>query len=56
MSFLAGLWAFLERRKLWLVPLIVISVIFIGLAVVTKPFLYQPQTMEWLNRPSAGIK
>jgi len=46
MGFLAELWAFLRiRKKFWLVPIIVMMVIFGGLVVLTKgsalaPFIY----------------
>ena len=46
MSFLAELWAFmLVRKKFWLLPVIIMMVIFGGLIVLTKgsavaPFIY----------------
>ena len=46
MSFLAEFWEFLrERKKFWLLPLLVMLVVFGGLAVLTKgsviaPFIY----------------
>ena len=46
MSFLAELWAFLRaRKKLWLLPIIVVLVLFGGLLVLTQgsavaPFIY----------------
>jgi hypothetical protein len=46
MSFLSELWAFMQaRRKYWLVPVIIMMVIFSGLVVLTKgsvvaPFIY----------------
>ncbi len=46
MSFLTEMWAFLsERKKLWLLPIIVIMVSIGGLLVVAKgsviaPFIY----------------
>ena len=46
MSFLVELWAFLrERRKLWLIPIILVSVLIGGLLVLAQgsavaPFIY----------------
>lgn len=46
MSFLSDLWEFLrERKKLWMVPILVVLVIFGGLIVLSQgsaiaPFLY----------------
>ncbi|MGB0681353.1 MAG: DUF5989 family protein [Magnetovibrionaceae bacterium] len=46
MAFLAELWDFLRvRKKFWLLPIIVMMVIFGGLIVLTKgsavaPFIY----------------
>ncbi|MCL6608921.1 MAG: DUF5989 family protein [Geminicoccaceae bacterium] len=46
MSFLAELWAFMrERKKFWLLPILLMSVLFGGLVVLTKgsavaPFIY----------------
>ena len=46
MSFLAELWTFLRiRKKFWLLPIIVMMVIFGGLVVFTQgsavaPFIY----------------
>lgn len=46
MSFLVEFWEFLrERRKFWLLPLIVLMLVFGGLVVLTKgtaiaPFIY----------------
>jgi len=46
MSMLAELWAFMrERKKYWLLPVVVMSVIFGGLVVLTQgsalaPFIY----------------
>jgi hypothetical protein len=46
MSFLAELWAFMrERKKFWLLPILVMTVLFGGLVVLTKgsavaPFIY----------------
>lgn len=46
MSFLRELWAFLRaRKKMWLLPIIVMAVIFGGLVVLTQgsavaPFIY----------------
>jgi hypothetical protein len=46
MSFLAELWEFiLVRKKFWLVPLLVLMLVFGGLIVLTKgsavaPFIY----------------
>ncbi len=46
MSFLAELWAFMrERKKFWLLPVLVMTVLFGGLVVLTKgsavaPFIY----------------
>ncbi len=46
MSFLAELWMFLKvRRKFWLLPIIVMMVLFGGLVVLTQgsavaPFIY----------------
>ena len=46
MSFLAELWLFVrERKKFWLLPIIVMMVLFGGLVVLTQgsavaPFIY----------------
>jgi hypothetical protein len=46
MGFLAELWAFLRvRKKFWLVPIVVMMVIFGGLVVLSQgsavaPFIY----------------
>ena len=46
MSFLAELWMFLRvRKKFWLLPILLVMVIFGGLIVLTKgsavaPFIY----------------
>lgn len=46
MSFLSELWAFMrERKKFWLLPIIVMMVLFGGLIVLTQgsavaPFIY----------------
>lgn len=46
MSFLAELWAFMkERKKFWLLPIMIIMVLFGGLIVLAKgsavaPFIY----------------
>jgi hypothetical protein len=46
MSFIRELWAFMRaRKKMWLLPIIVMSVIFGGLVVLTHgsaiaPFIY----------------
>jgi Family of unknown function (DUF5989) len=46
MSFLAELFAFMrERKKYWLVPIVVLMVLFSGLVLMTKgsvvaPFVY----------------
>jgi hypothetical protein len=46
MSFLAELFAFMrERKKYWLVPVLIMMVIFSGLVLMTKgsvvaPFIY----------------
>jgi hypothetical protein len=46
MSFLAELFAFMrERKKYWLVPVVIMMVIFSGLVLMTKgsvvaPFIY----------------
>jgi len=46
MSFLGELWLFLrERKKLWLLPMLIVLVAFGGLVVLTKgsalaPFIY----------------
>jgi hypothetical protein len=46
MSFLAELWAFMrERKKFWLLPVLVMTALFGGLVVLTKgsavaPFIY----------------
>ncbi len=46
MSFVAELWEFLQvRKKMWMLPIIVIALIFGGLVVLTKgsalaPFIY----------------
>ena len=46
MSFLAELWTFLRvRKKFWLLPIIVIKVVFGGLVVLSQgsavaPFIY----------------
>lgn len=46
MSFLSELWAFMrERKKFWLLPIIVMMVLFGGLIILTQgsavaPFIY----------------
>lgn len=46
MSFLAEFWAFLrERKKFWLLPVILVMLVFGGLVVLTQgsavaPFIY----------------
>lgn len=46
MSFIAELWEFLRaRKKFWLMPIVIMMVIFGGLVVLTKgsaiaPFIY----------------
>ena len=46
MSFLSELWAYLRvRKKFWLLPVLVMMVVFGGLVVLTKgsavaPFIY----------------
>ena len=46
MSFVAELWEFLRvRRKFWLIPIVIMMLIFGGLVVLTKgsavaPFIY----------------
>jgi Family of unknown function (DUF5989) len=46
MSFVAELWEFLRvRRKFWLMPIVIMMLIFGGLVVLTKgsavaPFIY----------------
>lgn len=46
MSFVAELWEFLQvRKKMWMLPIIVVALIFGGLVVLTKgsaiaPFIY----------------
>jgi hypothetical protein len=46
MSFIAELWAFMrERKKYWLIPILVMMVIFGGLIVLVQgtavaPFIY----------------
>ncbi|MGB0670249.1 MAG: DUF5989 family protein [Rhodospirillales bacterium] len=46
MAFLAELWTFLKvRKKFWLLPIIVMMVVFGGLIILTKgsavaPFIY----------------
>ena len=46
MSFLAELWAFMrERKKYWMIPILVMMVIFGGLIVLVQgtamaPFIY----------------
>jgi hypothetical protein len=46
MSFLAELWAFLkERKKFWLLPIILVSVLIGGLLILAQgsavaPFIY----------------
>ncbi len=46
MSFIAELWAFMRiRKKFWLLPIIVVMVLFGGLIVLTQgsavaPFIY----------------
>lgn len=46
MGFLAELWAFMrERKKFWLLPIIIMMVIFGGLVVLSQgsavaPFIY----------------
>lgn len=46
MSFLAELWRFMRaRRKFWLLPILIMMIIFGGLIILTKgsaiaPFIY----------------
>ena len=46
MSFVAELWEFLRaRKKFWLMPIVILMVIFGGLVILTKgsavaPFIY----------------
>ena len=46
MSFIAEFWEFLRvRKKFWLLPIVVLTLLFGGLAVLTKgtaiaPFIY----------------
>lgn len=46
MSFVAELWEFMrERKKFWLLPIVVLMLVFGGLVVLTKgtaiaPFIY----------------
>ena len=46
MSFIAELWEFLRaRKKFWLMPIVIMMVIFGGLVILTKgsaiaPFIY----------------
>lgn len=46
MSFIAELWEFMrERKKFWLLPLVVLMLVFGGLVVLTQgtavaPFIY----------------
>jgi hypothetical protein len=46
MSFVAELWAFLRaRKKMWMLPIILMALIFGGLVILTKgsavaPFIY----------------
>lgn len=46
MSFIAELWAFMrERKKFWLLPVLVVMVVFGGLVVLSQgsavaPFIY----------------
>jgi len=46
MSFIAELWAFMrERRKFWLLPIIIVMALFGGLVVLAQgsavaPFIY----------------
>ena len=46
MSFIAEFWEFLrERKKFWLLPLVMLMLVFGGLVIVTKgsaiaPFIY----------------
>jgi hypothetical protein len=46
MSFLAELWEFmLERKKFWLLPIVIMTLMFGGLVVLSKgsavaPFIY----------------
>ena len=46
MSFLSELWAFMRaRKKFWMVPVLIMMVVFGGLVVLTKgsvvaPFIY----------------
>jgi hypothetical protein len=43
MSFLAELWQFLRvRKKYWLLPIILMSVVFGGLIVLTAGSAYAP--------------
>ena len=46
MDFLAGLWRFMRvRKKFWLMPIVIMMIVFGGLVVLTKgsavaPFIY----------------
>ena len=46
MSFVAELWEFMrERKKFWLLPIVIMSLVFGGLVVLSKgsavaPFIY----------------
>ena len=46
MSFVAELWAFLRaRKKMWMLPIVLMALIFGGLVILTKgsavaPFIY----------------
>lgn len=46
MSFISELWAFLRaRRKMWMLPIIIIALLLGGLVILTKgsavaPFIY----------------
>jgi hypothetical protein len=47
MSFVAQLWEFLrERKKLWLMPIVIMMLVFGGLVILSKglaiaPFIYR---------------
>ena len=43
MSFLAEFWAFLrERKRYWLLPILIMMVVFGGLVVLTKGTVFAP--------------
>jgi hypothetical protein len=56
MSLRRRLWTGFKRRKLWLLPILVMLVVFSALAVISRPFPYQPELLEWTKRPASNVR